>query len=153
MRKYGTYCQYCQLSFSSEIEVLLGQARNLHSSAWLELENSGSGSSLQCRYWMLQSIPLYLYVHSTNTYLPIQVKYLHIDLCVKEMLFLFDLSLIFGGLHAQYVNQNSTTLDTLQYWYIKFLPTLWSGQKSRVSTVHVALPKWPIPVQQSKNRY
>ena len=45
MRKYSTYCQ---LRFSSEIEVAqLGSARNLHSSAWLELENSGSGSSLQ----------------------------------------------------------------------------------------------------------
>ena len=45
MRKYGTYCQ---LGFSSEIEVdQLGSAQNLHSSAQLELENSGSGSSLQ----------------------------------------------------------------------------------------------------------
>ena len=34
MRKYGTYCQYCQLGFSLEIEVpQLGLARNLHSSA------------------------------------------------------------------------------------------------------------------------
>ena len=44
---WHTYCQYCQLGFSSEIEVpQLGSARNLHSSARLELENSGSGSSL-----------------------------------------------------------------------------------------------------------
>ena len=38
---------YCQLNFSQKIEVpLLGLARNLHSSARLELANSSSGSSL-----------------------------------------------------------------------------------------------------------
>ena len=43
-RKCGTYCQ---LGFSSEIEVAqLGSAPNLHSSAGVKLENSGSGSSL-----------------------------------------------------------------------------------------------------------
>ena len=47
MRKYGTYCQYCQLDFSSEIEVpQLGSARNLHSSDSLKPENSSSNSSL-----------------------------------------------------------------------------------------------------------
>ena len=49
---------FFQLGFSSEIKVLqlgsarLGSARNLHSSARLEPENSSSGSSL---------IPMYVY--------------------------------------------------------------------------------------------
>ena len=43
--------QYCQLGFSSEIEVpQLGSARNPHSSTRLELKNSGSGSSLLDTY-------------------------------------------------------------------------------------------------------
>jgi hypothetical protein len=47
MRKYGTYCQYCQLGFCSEIEVpQLGLAWLGTFIAQLELENSGSGSSL-----------------------------------------------------------------------------------------------------------
>ena len=44
---WHTYCQYCQLDFSSEIKVLqLGSARILHSSDSLEPENSSSNSSL-----------------------------------------------------------------------------------------------------------
>ena len=51
------------------------------------------------------------------------------------MLFLFDLSLSFGGLHAQYLNQDSKTLDTLQHWYIQFLPKqlVWIEIKSKYS--------------------
>ena len=43
----STYCRYCQLGFSSKIEVpQLSSARKLHSSAWLEPKNSSSNSSL-----------------------------------------------------------------------------------------------------------
>ena len=53
MRKYGTYCQYCQLGFSLEIEVpQLGLAWLGTFIALLELENSGSGSSLQLQHTM-----------------------------------------------------------------------------------------------------
>jgi hypothetical protein len=42
---------FCQLGFSSKIKVpQLGSARNLHSSARLEPENSSSGSSLVVTY-------------------------------------------------------------------------------------------------------
>ena len=46
LRFFDIHTLGSQLGFSSEIKVpQLGSARNLHSSARLELENSGSGSS------------------------------------------------------------------------------------------------------------
>ena len=40
-------CFFCQLGFSSKIEVpKLSSAQNLHSSAWLKLKNFSSNSSL-----------------------------------------------------------------------------------------------------------
>ena len=45
---WHTYCQYCQLGFSSKIEVpQLGSARNFYNSGSLKPENSSSNSSLQ----------------------------------------------------------------------------------------------------------
>ena len=52
---WHTCCQYCQLGFSSKIEVpQLGFAWNLHSSTWLKPENSSSKSSLLFLIFFLQ---------------------------------------------------------------------------------------------------
>ena len=49
---WHTYCQHCQLGFSSKTKVpQLGSARNLHSSSSLEPENSSSNSSLQTTFF------------------------------------------------------------------------------------------------------
>ena len=77
MRFFDIHTVGSQLGFSSEIKVpQLGLARNLHSSARLELEISGSGSSLNYLYIFCAIIHFRLlnYFHRyTNLQISLQI--------------------------------------------------------------------------------
>ena len=52
MRKYGTYCQYCQVGFSSEIEVpQLGSARAGKFQIGLITNKHLHQSGVFCLFW------------------------------------------------------------------------------------------------------
>ena len=117
---WHTYCIYCQLGFSSKIEVLqLGSARNLHSSGSLEPENSSSNSSLQHRI-MINHI---FFLFTLCRFLPLILRWLLTQVtCLSESTVqpIFFSTTCYGKISGQ---------QLWDYWLVRAVQTLINSAK------------------------